>query len=121
VQKQIGGIEKNFQKITELSLFEQRVWQDFNTHNVIKYKADKLILQSDIDTIVYTFHPDVVLRDRDSVPVKAVIAKLFYEGQEVKSGYIDAIIISGEAELPNYSIFVSAKMDGAHYMNKDGF
>lgn len=121
VQKQVRGIEKNFEKTTELALFEQRLWQDFNQHNLITYSTDKIILQSDIDTVFYAFKPEFVLRDNDTIRAKVQVEKLYYEGQQVKAGYIDGILISGEDELPKYSIFVSSKMDGAHYMNKDGF
>lgn len=121
VQKQIRGIENNFRKTTELSLFEQRLRQDFNQHNTILYSPNKLALYSDTDTISYTFETEFTLRDLDTISAKVNVSKVYYEGEEIKSGYIDAISISGDRELPDYSIFVSAKMDGAHYMNKNGF
>ncbi|WP_299517042.1 prepilin-type N-terminal cleavage/methylation domain-containing protein, partial [uncultured Flavobacterium sp.] len=30
VKKQIKGIEKNYQKTTQLALFEEKFWRDFN-------------------------------------------------------------------------------------------
>jgi type II secretory pathway pseudopilin PulG len=121
VQKQIRYIEKNFSRATELSLLEQRLWQDFNEYPSIRYATDKLVFTSDIDTVTYTFTPQYSLRSNDTIRAKISVANVYYEGREVRSGAIDAISISGEQELPDYFIFVSAKMDAAHYMNNNGF
>lgn len=119
VARQIRTIEKNFQKNTELSLFEQRLWQDFNEHSTIKYSDSKLILLSDVDTVYYTFNEEHVLRNRDTIHTKLSIDNTYYLGRKVRSGYIDAISLSAK-ELPDYSIFVSSKSDASHFMNQDG-
>lgn len=121
VNKQIRGIEKNFSKNTELSLFEQQLWQDFNLHNKVWYSNNTITFTSDIDTTAYIFNPEYILKNKDTIKIKVDITELYYEGRKVNSGYIDAVNVSGERELPNYFIFVSARMDGAHYMNKNGF
>lgn len=120
VIKQIRTIEKNFQKNTELSLFEQRLWQDFNGHNTIKYSDSKLILLSDTDTVYYTFNEENIFRNRDTIRTKLSIVNTYYLGKKVRSGYIDAISLSAK-ELPDYSIFISSKSDASHFMNQDGF
>ena len=121
VQREIRGIKRNFDRTTELSLFEQRLWQDFNLHNTILFKGEELVLRSDIDTIVYLFDEKYVLRNTDTIHAAVKVSKLYYESKQVKSGYIDAISISADAELPGYSIFVFTTPDAAHYMNEDGF
>lgn len=120
VQKQIRTIEKNFQKTTELSLLEQQLWQDFYQHNKVLYSEEKLIMISDIDTIEYTFKSGYSLRNKDTIALKLTPAKTYYMGTEIKSGYIDAISISADQEIPDYSIFVTAKKDAAHFINKNG-
>lgn len=120
VVKQIRTIEKNFQKNTELSLFEQHLWQDFNEHNTIKYSDSKLIFLSDIDTVHYIFNEEYVLRNRDTIRTKLSIDNTYHLGRKVRSGYIDAISLSAK-ELPDYSIFVSSKSDASHFMNQHGF
>jgi hypothetical protein len=120
VQKQVRSIKKNFDRTTELSLFEERLWQDFNLHSVIIFSGEELILRSDVDTVVYHFNEKVILRNTDTVHAAVTIGKLYYEGKQVKSGYVDALSISADAELPGYSIFVSTTPDAAHYMNEDG-
>jgi len=121
VQRQVIGIERNFKKTTELALFEQRLYHDFNTHNAIRYENQKLYLYSTQDTVQYTFYSEYSLRNSEIIKIKVEISKLFYKGIEVNSGYINALSLSAEKELPGYDIFVSTRLDAAHYMNKNGF
>jgi type II secretory pathway pseudopilin PulG len=121
VQKQIHTIQKNFDKTTALALFEQRMWQDFNTAATIDLTSGNLLLQSPKDTVSYKFTEDYIMRNADTIPLKLRIVKTFFTGREIKYGNIDAISISGEAELPDYTIFVSKRNDVTFFMNQDGF
>jgi len=121
VQKQVHIIKRNFDKTTELSLLEQRLWQDFNSHNTLNYQDHKLVAISDTDTVTYSFSESFVLRNTDTIYTKLQIEKLLSNGNEVKSGYIDAIGISAESEIPGYSFFVFSSPDATLNMNKDGF
>lgn len=118
VVKQIKGIEKNFQKATELSLFEQRLWRDFNTHNSLKYTSSGLYMFSSLDTTRYHFHKDYIVRNTDTIHVRIQVSNAYYMGKAVSSGYIDALALSGGQELPGHSIFVFSVNDAAHFMNK---
>lgn len=117
VQRQIRLIEKNFQKTTDLSLFEQRLNQDFNEHNKTVYSGTSLMLYSDIDTLKYSFNAEHTLRDNDTLRIKLEITSAYYMGTMVKQGLVDGISISGEKELPDYFIFASTRHDAAHFMN----
>ncbi|TRW27081.1 hypothetical protein FMM05_00070 [Flavobacterium zepuense] len=121
VQKQVYIIKRNFDKTTELSLLEQRLWQDFNSHNTLDYHDRKLVALSNTDTVTYSFSENFVLRNMDTIYGNLQIEKLLFNGREVKSGYIDAIGISAEAEIPGYSFFVFSTPDATLNMNKDGF
>lgn len=121
VQRQISGIEKNFSKATALSLFEQRLWTDFNHHNNIIANNNTIIFLSDIDTVLYTFNENEVLRNTDTIHTKLITNKFYYLGKEVQSGTIDAALISAGKEMSNYSIFVSMEHDASYFMNNDGF
>ena len=121
VQKQVRVIDKNFSKTTELALLEQRLWQDFNQHNDIRYTIGKIVLLSDRDTVNYTINDTYVLRNTDTLHTALVISTVFYKGKKVQSGTIDAITISANAELPDYSIFVSSLPDATPNMNNNGF
>jgi type II secretory pathway component PulJ len=124
VQKQIHTIQKNYDKSTNLSLFEQRLWQDFNEYSQIQFdeNENKLMLKSEMDTITYSFQDDFILRDNDTIKLKLVIDKILMQGKLIKNGNIDAMSISGEAELPKYKIFVSKRNDLTLSINQeDGF
>lgn len=124
VQKQIHAIETNFEKTSRLALFEQKLWQDFNELNVIAFNENNqsLLMESEMDTVLYSFRENYTLRNKDTLKLKLKADKLFFEGKAVKDGSIDAISISGVAELSDYKIFVSKKNDLTLSMNQeDGF
>ncbi|MDI1305378.1 MAG: prepilin-type N-terminal cleavage/methylation domain-containing protein [bacterium] len=119
VQKQIHAIETNFNKTSSLALFEQRLWQDFNELNTIQFKDKSLLLESEMDTVVYSFQENYTLRNNDTIKLKVTTNKLFFKGIEVQEGNIDAVSISAKAELPDYEIFVSKKNDVTLFMNQE--
>ena len=123
VQNQIHIIETNFEKTSSLVLFEQRLWQDFNEKNFIQYNENEssLFMKSEMDTIVYSFQENYILRNTDTIKLRLVINKFLFRGKEVQEGSIDAVQISGKTELPNYEFFVSKKNDLTYTMNQDGF
>lgn len=120
VQKQIHAIQKNFDKTTTLVLFEQKLWQDFNELHTIQFNSDdnSLLMESEMDTVSYSFQDNFTLRNNDTIKLKLAPTKLFFNGKEVKEGDIDAISVSGVAELPDYEIFISKKNDLTFFMNQ---
>jgi prepilin-type N-terminal cleavage/methylation domain-containing protein len=121
VQKQIHAIETNFNKTTGLVLFEQRLWQDFNELNTIQFnsKENTLLLESEMDTVVYSFQENYIIRNNDTIKLKLMTNKFLFKGKEVQEGTIDALSISAKAELPDYEIFVSKKNDATLFMNQE--
>ena len=122
VQQQVHIIGENFEKSGKLSLFEQRLWQDFNEYRAVKFdKANKILsCASEIDTVVYTFSDGFALRNADTIRLKLVINKVWFEGKEPRQQNIDAISISATAELPDYNLFISKRNDAALFMDTDG-
>lgn len=122
VQKQVHIIAKNIERSSNLQLFEQRLWQDFNEHRLIKFSKENntLICQSEADTISYVFRENYTLRNTDTVKLKLVVVKTLFRGQASTSAPVDAIHITANQELPDYAIFVSKKNDVALYMETDG-
>lgn len=120
VRRQIHGIQKNMDRTTMLSLFEQRLSQDFNTHNAIRLEDENIMLTSDKDTVNYKVGDGFVLRNTDTIKAALKIDRMFYEGTEVKSGIIDAISLSGEVVVPGDYMFFSSTADATLKMNYDG-
>lgn len=121
VQKQIHTIQSNFDKSSNLALFEQKLWQDFNELNTIQYneKENILFMKSEIDSVSYSFHDNYSLRNNDTIKLKLVLTKVFLNGKETKNGAIDAIKIQANNELVNYEIFVSKKNDVNFFINQE--
>lgn len=122
VKKEIVFIEKNYSKKTVMLLFEQKLWQDFNQYQNITFHPEDntIMMQSDIDTIMYRFSNDFIIRENDTLRSKIEIDKLYLEGKETKEGPIDAIALSGNKEIPEYTIFVFKENDATFFMNNDG-
>lgn len=121
VQKQIHTIQNNFEKTSILTLFEQKLWQDFNEPHIIVYDSAKqlLIMTSEIDTTTYSFQDNFSLRNRDTIKLRIKPNKALFRGKEISNGQIDALSIFAETELPDYQIFVSKKNDLTFFMNNE--
>ena len=122
VQKQVHLISKNLDKSANLSLFEQKLWQDFNEFSYLEFnkKENTLTMKSEIDSVLYYFDDAYVMRNKDTIKLKLAIETTFFEGTTISEGAIDAVSISGEKEFPDYKIFVSKKNDATLSMNTDG-
>ncbi|MBY8962532.1 type II secretion system GspH family protein [Flavobacterium sp. D11R37] len=121
VQRNIEKIKNNLNITTELSLFEQRLYTDFNEHNYITKENNKLMLVSDIDTLIYNFNGEFLIRNTDTIPLKLDIISTSYFGNKVENGNVDAVYISAIKEINDYGIFVSKQNDAVQLMNTDGF
>ena len=64
-----------------------------------------------MDSVVYDFKEDFVLRNRDTIRVKATIENVFFESVTTRTGTIDAVSVSCENEIKGYKIFVFKKND----------
>ena len=123
VRRQIFVIEKNYNRTTELAFFKQRIWLDFNKNRGVIYNPvdNQIILQSELDTISYSFKGDFVLRNKDTLKTKIKIEKLYFGGKEIKQGTIDAISFLEEKEASDSHFFVFKKNDATFFMNQNGF
>jgi hypothetical protein len=123
VRKEIKGIEDNFNKTAGLLLFEQQLSKDFNKHSSFFYDAPlrMLNMNNDAGTTTYCFTDGFILRNKDTIYLKLHVNGLYHHGNKVQGGSVDAILISGNAEFPNYDIFVSGTEDTTNSMNGNGF
>ncbi|GGF10437.1 PulJ/GspJ family protein [Flavobacterium limi] len=121
VQKQIHKIQSNFERTSTLTLFEQKLWQDFNeTHDAVYYNdTQSLVLISELDTIAYSFQEKYTMRNLDTIHLVINPNKVFFKGKEVSTGIVDAISLDAKTEIPDYEIFVSKKNDITLFMNQD--
>ncbi|HRE76412.1 MAG TPA: prepilin-type N-terminal cleavage/methylation domain-containing protein [Flavobacterium sp.] len=122
VKKQIKGIEKNYQKTTQLALFEEKFWRDFNIFQQINIDEShqNMFFKNEIDSIAYQFEDEYVIRNEDTLKVQLKIENVYLDGNTVESGLIDAIDFSAIKEIPDYTFFVYKKNDATQYMNQNG-
>ena len=119
VQKQTGAIRKNFSKEQNNILIDRLLWQDFNLHPVsYNLREDSLIFTNNLETIVYYFSEDYILRQQDTIKVKIANKTLFLEGNIVTEGTIDAIELQTEKIYKSNKIFVFKQKDAAYYLNQ---
>lgn len=122
IQNQLHIIEKNLDKSANLSLFEQKLWQDFNEFDQLQFNKHTAILtmRSEIDSVMYCFKDEYLMRNQDTIKLKLVIEATFFRGAKIKEGTIDAISLSADKEFPDYRMFLSKKNDATLLMNTDG-
>lgn len=118
VQQQIMIIHRNFEKNTEIRLLERALLFDFNKHHIEYNKLDeKLVCTSINDTIVYSFKPNYILRNNDTLNISISENTVYLDGKKVIDKNIDAISLYLSKGFLNRRIFVSKQKDAAHYMN----
>ncbi|MBC7523111.1 MAG: hypothetical protein H7239_01530 [Flavobacterium sp.] len=123
VRKQIIGIQKNYNRTTEFAFLKQRIWLDFNKNNNITFNltANQIVLKSEFDTIYYSFKSDFILRNKDTLKSTVKIEKIFFKGNEITQGNLDAISFFDEKESAHSHFFVFKNNDATFLMNQNGF
>lgn len=112
--KNVYVIQNNYSQVTDIQLFEQQLAIDFNTYPKTSYSkfSEKLSFSSPIDSIIYLFESEYVLRNTDTIWIEAKEKELFFKGEIVEKGSVDAIKIIGSNELQNKGFFIFRRNDG---------
>ncbi|SNY99699.1 PulJ/GspJ family protein [Flagellimonas pacifica] len=120
VQKQMFGIQENYERKTVDNLLQQGMWIDFNSNSRIEFssKTNSIMLSNEIEEKQYGFYDGYVTRGRDTFFTDFKVGKLYFQGNEVMEGMIDAIELSTNYEKENDNmIFVYKKNTAADFMN----
>jgi len=119
VQKQMGGIEKNYENGTTIQQLRQALWIDFTKYAELRYDPEnsKLYCSNEMhEGVVYTFEDTFVLRASDTLAIP-IGAKVFYfDGLEVAGGTIDAMQLRIGMEANEKTIFVYKNNPAVTYM-----
>ena len=120
VQKELKGIQQNFKNNTELRTLEQTLWSDFNKNEVVlETKNNQLICSSPLDTVIYQFKENYVLRDTDTLKI-SIEQKGFFLDMKVTLTSVDAIEIKLSKEFQNKQLFIYKTKSASYYMNNNG-
>ena len=118
VQSQIRSIQTIYSTNTETRLLEQGLWQDFNGHRLFYNNTkQQLSCTSESDTVRYTFYKNYITRNLDTIKAVIIEKRLFFDGEETKSGSIDALELHLSKEIKNKKLFIFKTNDASHYMN----
>lgn len=119
VQRHMWSIQQNFKLNTEFNRLEQAFWIDTNKYNIIHFdeSENELKFKTEIDSTIYQFNPDYVLRDRDTFSLKIDQQIFFFNGNKVSKGRIDAFRIQLSEQYKNQSIFVFKQNDAFQFVD----
>lgn len=120
VQKQMFGIQENYEEKTAENLLRQAVWDDFNSYGQVHFDQNNgsLLLENELEQKQYGFYETFITRDLDTFYTDIRPQKLYFEGEEVLGGTIDAIELSnGEEKGNNKQIFVCKKNSASEFMD----
>lgn len=119
VQKQMSGIQNNFMNTTELNTLEQSLWLDFNRYSKVKYndRDEELIFANEMDSISYQFYEAYIVKEQDTFFIPLQDKSMFFNGNQMESGYIDAIKLETTKTMQNQHLFVFKYNDATSFMN----
>lgn len=118
-QKHMSSIQKNFNKNTELNKLKQSLWLDFNRYSNIRYDhlEHVMILNNEIDSISYQFNETFIVKTIDTFNIQLQNKQVFFDGNIIEHGVIDAIKLETTKEFQNQILFVFKENDATHFMN----
>lgn len=114
-------IESNFNKGTERNLFRDQLMVDFNRYHTIHYDPMEMTLtfKNPLDSIQYLWEENETLRETDTLLREPMDLELFYAGERVERGAVDALKVSfGDRE--NDYIFIFRENDAFGKIGADG-
>ncbi|MDL5514848.1 prepilin-type N-terminal cleavage/methylation domain-containing protein [Arenibacter sp. M-2] len=119
VQRQMKGIQGNFEKSTELNLLRQSLWIDFNTHDQVFYDSmlKQLIFVNEMERLHYEIGESAIIKGRDTFQVKWHRQKFYFENKERLFGEIDAIDFELDQEYGHRKLFVYKNNAATTYLN----
>jgi len=119
VQKQMRAIQNNFEKNTELNTLEQSLWIGFHKYSKIEFDKENEILffTNELDTLQYTFTDGSIIREKDTFNVAIEHKTLYFDGDRVQKGYVDAIKLETTKAFLNKRIFVFSQNDPTLYFD----
>jgi len=119
VQKQMYGIEENYEKNTKLHLLKQSLWYDFNTGDRVFYNSEKreLSIENELRTTRYIIEENIIIKEKDTFALGWEYQKFYFQNKEQIHGEIDAIDFRTASEFGNQQLFVYKNNSASTYMN----
>ena len=118
VQKQMLGIQHNFNNNTRTNLFEKALWLDFNRYTYVHYDDlnDVLIFKTEIDSVTYNFYENKIIKDTDTFNLQIPEKAFYFKGKDVEFGQIDAVKLKISKDSHIQELFVFKQNDATSFM-----
>ncbi|WP_437398670.1 hypothetical protein [Flagellimonas lutimaris] len=118
VQKQMWGIQDVYGQKTVNNQLKQALWIDFNSHPQIYWVAQRgeLKFESELENTSYQFAEGYVLREKDTFYTDLIIKDLYFNGNLVNEGAVDALELTTSIESFNADFFVFKRNAASNFM-----
>ena len=95
VQRNLSAIKSNYLTNIELQHLEQQLTLDFNRFHSIEYEEGllELKLRTPLDSVIFSKAEGRLVRNLDTIPVPLKEVEMYYEGNRITTGKVDAIKI----------------------------
>ena len=122
VNQTIYKIEKNYKRINDLLLFEERLALDMSNAGIVivERSRNRVYMINEISTTRYQFGKAFVLRNSQKIDLTLEISEVYLNGQSSLKDTITGISVNCGREFPDYNIHVSRSNDCSVQMNQDG-
>lgn len=119
VQKQMYGIETNYQKNTKLNVLKQSFWIDFSSCDRAFFNANsrELSFENELKTTLYVINENSIVKEKDTFAIDWEYQKFYFENKEQLDGEIDAIDFRTDTEFGNQQLFVYKNNSARSYMS----
>ena len=108
VQRNMVSIESNYEKKTRLLQLEQSLTIDFNRyiHAYWNLEQEQLVFKSPLGESTYQFYADSIVTGLETFQLQLYEKHLYFKGEKVKMGDIDAIKLNFSKSDDFHRIFV---------------
>jgi len=119
VQKQMWGIQDVYGQKTVNNHLKQALWIDFNSHSQIHWDPQQgaLLLENELDKMGYQFREGYVLREKDTFYTDLIVKALYFNGNLVDEGAVDAMELTTSIESVNTDFFVFKRNAASNFMD----
>lgn len=119
VHKHLIIIQRNLGKTLESNRLEEVLTIDFDRYRDISYNLNGgfIVLKNPIDSVRYQFKNHITIRERDTFELGIDKLELYFKGDIIQGGNVDALKASFDNTLNGRSFFVFKLNDASTYMD----
>lgn len=103
VQKQMRGMEAEYETKTEMNRLQQALWLDMNQCDraFVQTNPNSIIVSTPKEQLIYFLLADKIIRQRDTFYLEPFDIQYYLDSQNVISGEIDAILLDLKPQSRN--------------------